>query len=112
MDIRYTIKKIEKPSDKVFILIQAILGAINLSDPEYKTGETQPFLESLPILRHISRIARSEFSFSPDQLVAHVPCIAVVEVAVMRKAGMLAKNALEVWVTYPSCIPGENADLV
>ncbi|KAI0333545.1 P-loop containing nucleoside triphosphate hydrolase protein [Cubamyces sp. BRFM 1775] len=78
-DIRYTMMKIEKPSDKVFLLIQAILGAINLSDPEYKTGETQPYTESIPILRHISRIAR-----------------AVVEVAVMREAGLLVKNALEV----------------
>ncbi|KAI0672919.1 P-loop containing nucleoside triphosphate hydrolase protein [Trametes maxima] len=78
-DIRYTIKKIEKPSDKVFILIQAILGAINLSDPEYRAGDTQPYTESLPIMRHIPRIAR-----------------AVVEVAIMRKAGLLVKNALEV----------------
>ncbi|KAI8989727.1 P-loop containing nucleoside triphosphate hydrolase protein [Trametes punicea] len=78
-DIRYTLKKIEKPSDKVFILIQAILGAINLADPEYKTGETQPYTESIPILRHISRIAR-----------------AVVEVAVMRQAGLFVKNALEI----------------
>ncbi len=59
-DIRYTLKKIEKPADKVFILIQAILGAVNLSDPEYKTAETQPYTESIPILRHISRIARGE----------------------------------------------------
>ncbi|RDX56453.1 P-loop containing nucleoside triphosphate hydrolase protein [Lentinus brumalis] len=78
-DIRFTVKKIEKPSDKVFILIQSILGAINLSDPEYKSGETQPYLESLPIIRHITRIAR-----------------AVVEVANTRKAGGLLKNALEV----------------
>ncbi|KAI0748557.1 Sec63 Brl domain-containing protein [Daedaleopsis nitida] len=78
-DIRYTLKKIEKPSDKVFILIQAILGAINLSDPEYKTAETQPYIESIPILRHICRIAR-----------------AIVEVANARKAGLLLKNALEV----------------
>ncbi|KAI0822838.1 P-loop containing nucleoside triphosphate hydrolase protein [Trametes gibbosa] len=78
-DIRYTIKKIEKPSDKVFILIQAILSAINLSDPEYKAGDTQPYTESIPILRHISRIAR-----------------AAVEVAIMRKEGLLVKNALEV----------------
>ncbi|OSD08552.1 P-loop containing nucleoside triphosphate hydrolase protein [Trametes coccinea BRFM310] len=78
-DIRYTLKKIEKPSDKVFILIQAILGAINLADPAYKTGESQPYTESLPILRHISRISR-----------------AVVEVAIMRQAGLFVKNALEV----------------
>ncbi|KAI1794643.1 P-loop containing nucleoside triphosphate hydrolase protein [Ganoderma leucocontextum] len=78
-DIRYTLKKIEKPADKVFILIQAILGAVNLSDPAYKTAETQPYTESIPIIRHISRIAR-----------------AVVEVANVRKAGALLKNALEV----------------
>ncbi|KAI0807705.1 P-loop containing nucleoside triphosphate hydrolase protein [Fomes fomentarius] len=78
-DIRYTIKKIEKPSDKVFLLIQAILGAINLSDPEYKSAETQPYSESIPIVRHIPRIAR-----------------AVVEIATMRKAGGLLKGALEV----------------
>ncbi|KAI9069106.1 P-loop containing nucleoside triphosphate hydrolase protein [Trametes sanguinea] len=78
-DIRFTLKKIEKPSDKVFILIQAILGAINLADPAYKTGESQPYTESLPILRHISRIAR-----------------AIVEVAIMRRAGLFVKNALEV----------------
>ncbi|PIL24262.1 hypothetical protein GSI_14015 [Ganoderma sinense ZZ0214-1] len=78
-DIRYALKKIEKPADKVFILIQAILGAVNLSEPEYKTAETQPYTESIPIFRHISRIAR-----------------AVVEVANVRKAGTLLKNALEV----------------
>lgn len=59
-DIRYTLKKIEKPADKVFILIQAILGAVNLSDPEYKASETQPYTESIPIFRHVSRIARGE----------------------------------------------------
>ncbi|TBU35674.1 P-loop containing nucleoside triphosphate hydrolase protein [Dichomitus squalens] len=79
IDIRYPLKKIDKPSDKVFILIQAILGAVNLSEPEYKTAESQPYTESIPILRHISRIAR-----------------AVVEVANVRMAGALLKNALEV----------------
>ncbi|KAM5532095.1 hypothetical protein V8D89_014259 [Ganoderma adspersum] len=78
-DLRYTLKKIEKPADKVFILIQAILGAVNLSDPQYKVAETQPYTESIPIFRHISRIVR-----------------AVVEVANVRKAGTLLKNALEV----------------
>lgn len=60
-DIRYTLKKIEKPADKVFILIQAILGAVNLSDPQYKVAETQPYTESIPIFRHISRIVRGKF---------------------------------------------------
>ncbi len=70
-DIRFTVKKIEKPSDKVFILIQSILGAINLSDPEYKSGETQPYLESLPIIRHITRIARGESDVNATSIHHH-----------------------------------------
>ena len=66
--MRFSLKRIEKPSDKVFILIQAILAAINLSDPEYKTADAQPYLESLPILRHIARISRSQSLPSLDPL--------------------------------------------
>ncbi|CDO73576.1 hypothetical protein BN946_scf185014.g46 [Trametes cinnabarina] len=86
-DIRYTLKKIEKPSDKVFILIQAILGAINLADPEYRTGESQPYTESLPILRHISRIAR-------DQLPQYTIAISEEEVSV-REDGVEVELLIE-----------------
>lgn len=100
-DIRYTLKKIEKPADKVFILIQAILGAINLSDPEYKTAETQPYTESIPILRHICRIARGrchckDLSLSGSCMRHAYSIAAIVEIANVRKAGALLKNALEV----------------
>ena len=96
IDIRYPLKKIDKPCDKVFILIQAILGAVNLSDPEYKTAESQPYTESIPILRHISRIARGEYSnLSFSRRIIHRR-LAVVEVANVRMAGALLKNALEV----------------
>ncbi|KAH9945850.1 P-loop containing nucleoside triphosphate hydrolase protein [Epithele typhae] len=78
-DMRYPLKKIDKPSDKVFILLQAILGSINLSSPEYKSANTQPYLETLPVMRHINRLAR-----------------AVIEVAIVRQHGLLLKNALEV----------------
>ncbi|TFY60086.1 hypothetical protein EVJ58_g5372 [Rhodofomes roseus] len=77
-DIRYQIKKIEKPADKVFTLIQAVLACINLSDPEYKSGDNNPVLEAYSIFRHISRIAK-----------------AVVEVAIVKKSGAQLKNGLE-----------------
>lgn len=79
-DIRYQIKKIEKPADKVFVLVQvcsltphlssahfdvvrltqAVLACINLSDPEYKGGENNPVLEALTIFRHIPRIMKGQ----------------------------------------------------
>ncbi|OBZ69133.1 putative ATP-dependent DNA helicase HFM1 [Grifola frondosa] len=78
-DIRFPIKKVEKPSDKIFILIQAVLGGISLSDPEYRTSDSQPNSEALGVFRHISRLSR-----------------AVVEVAITKKSGAQIKNGLEV----------------
>ncbi|KAF4576318.1 Sec63 [Pleurotus pulmonarius] len=78
-DIRFSIKRIEKPADKVFLLLQAILGGISLSSPEYKSADSQPNLEALGIFRHISRIAR-----------------ALVEVAIVKKLGSQVKCGLEV----------------
>ena len=77
-DIRYQIKKIEKPADKVFVLVQvcsptshlsstlhdfvhstqAVLACINLSDPEYKGGESNPVMEAFSVFRHITRIMK------------------------------------------------------
>ena len=73
-DIRYKIKKVEKPSDKVFMLIQvwsalpsisylpdaskAVLGGVNLSAPEYKNGDNQPHLEAFSVFRHLGRILK------------------------------------------------------
>lgn len=38
--------------------LQAILGGINLNDPEFKNGDNQPSLEALTIFRHVDRITR------------------------------------------------------
>ncbi|KAL5532870.1 HFM1 [Sanghuangporus sanghuang] len=77
-DIRYKIKKVEKASDKAFMLIQAVLGGISLSAPEYKTADSQPALDALSIFRHAARIAR-----------------VVVEVAIIKKNGAQLKHGLE-----------------
>lgn len=60
-DIRFSITRLDKPADKVFLLLQAILGGISLNSPEYKSADSQPNLEALGIFRHISRIARGRF---------------------------------------------------
>ncbi|KAJ8700486.1 ATP-dependent DNA helicase MER3 [Pleurotus ostreatus] len=78
-DIRFSIKRLDKPADKVFLLLQAILGGISLNSPEYKSADSQPNLEALGIFRHISRIAR-----------------ALVEVAIVKKLGSQVKCGLEV----------------
>ncbi|KAH9950191.1 P-loop containing nucleoside triphosphate hydrolase protein [Amylocystis lapponica] len=77
-DIRFQVKKIEKPADKVFLLIQAVLGGLSLSDPEFRAGDSSPVLESLPIFRHVTRIAR-----------------ALVEAAIVKEAGAQIKHGLE-----------------
>ncbi|KAJ3551777.1 hypothetical protein NM688_g4511 [Phlebia brevispora] len=77
-DIRFKPKKVEKSSDKVSLIIQAILGGINLNDAELKNGDNQPSLEALTIFRHVSRIAR-----------------VIVEVAIARKSGSQAKFGME-----------------
>ncbi|KAI0076468.1 P-loop containing nucleoside triphosphate hydrolase protein [Panus rudis PR-1116 ss-1] len=77
-DIRFKLKKIEKGSDKIFLNIQAVLGGINLNDPEYKNGDNQPQLESLTIFRHIARIAR-----------------AMVEVGIEKANGAQVKHGME-----------------
>ncbi|TFY71871.1 hypothetical protein EVG20_g1121 [Dentipellis fragilis] len=96
-DIRFRIKKVEKASDKLFLLLQvgltltndnvvnysisfsqAVLGGISLNSPEFKAGDSQPHLEVFSVFRHVGRIAR-----------------AVVEVALVKNNGLLIKNAQE-----------------
>ncbi|KAA1469394.1 P-loop containing nucleoside triphosphate hydrolase protein [Dentipellis sp. KUC8613] len=77
-DIRFRIKKVEKASDKLFLLLQAVLGGISLNSPEFKAGDSQPHLEVFSVFRHVGRIAR-----------------AVVEVALVKSNGLLIKNAQE-----------------
>ncbi|KAF5387524.1 hypothetical protein D9757_006603 [Collybiopsis confluens] len=80
-DIRYEVKKVEKTSDKILLLIQAILAGISLALPEYRSNDSQPHLEAYSIFRHLARIAR-----------------AVVEVAIVRELGSPLKHALELSV--------------
>ncbi|KAG7092807.1 hypothetical protein E1B28_009123 [Marasmius oreades] len=77
-DIRFEVKKIEKTADKVFTLIQAVLGGISLNDPEYKTGDSQIHLEAFSVFRHLPRIAR-----------------AIVDVGIIRRRGAQLKHGLE-----------------
>ncbi|PCH39192.1 nucleoside triphosphate hydrolase protein, partial [Wolfiporia cocos MD-104 SS10] len=77
-DIRFQLKRVEKPADKVLLLLQAILGDVNLHGTELKSGDN-PYADANLIFRHVSRIAK-----------------AVVEVAIVKKAGALLKSGLEV----------------
>ncbi|KAG2147242.1 Sec63 Brl domain-containing protein [Suillus cothurnatus] len=77
-DIRFTVKKIQGTSDKVFLLLQAVLGGLPLNSAEYRSGESQPCLEALSVFRHVGRIAT-----------------AVAEVAIIKKSGAQVKHGLE-----------------
>ncbi|KAF7778611.1 hypothetical protein Agabi119p4_2956 [Agaricus bisporus var. burnettii] len=77
-DIRYAIKKVEKTSDKVFLLIQAILGNIPLNTPEMRRGDTQPQADALFIFKHAVRLAK-----------------VIVEVAIVKQLGTQLLNGLE-----------------
>ncbi|KAG1778474.1 hypothetical protein EV702DRAFT_154436 [Suillus placidus] len=77
-DIRFAVKKIQSTSDKVFLLMQAVLGGLPLNSAQYRSGESQPCLEACSVFRHVSRIA-----------------IAVAEVAIIKKNGAQIKHGLE-----------------
>ncbi|KAF8499942.1 P-loop containing nucleoside triphosphate hydrolase protein, partial [Gautieria morchelliformis] len=76
-DIRYRVK-VEKAADKVFIIMQAMLGGISLNSPEYKTADSQPYLDALAIFKHAARIART-----------------IAEVAIVKKSGAVLKYGME-----------------
>ncbi|KAF8582310.1 P-loop containing nucleoside triphosphate hydrolase protein [Ramaria rubella] len=76
-DIRYR-TKVDKASDKVFIIMQAVLGGIPLNSSEYKTADSQPFLEALTVFKHAARIART-----------------IVEVAIVKQSGAILKYGME-----------------
>ncbi|RXW22343.1 hypothetical protein EST38_g3523 [Candolleomyces aberdarensis] len=76
--MRFAIKKVENTADKVFVLIQAVLGGISLNAPEYKGPDCQLYLEAFSIFRHVNRLAR-----------------AVVEIGIVRKDGKQIKHGLE-----------------
>lgn len=76
-DIRFP-SRVEKAADKIFILIQAVLGGVPLAAPEYKTPDSQPFLEAITILKHSVRVVRT-----------------IVEVALVKKHGLVLKSGME-----------------
>jgi len=97
-EIRFPLKKVQQPADKVFILLQVrsftltsyisycnqiILGGISLSNPEYKTGDSVLALEAASIYRQALRVIR-----------------AVAESAINRRTGSLLKNSLELYAIY------------
>ncbi|KAI6045611.1 hypothetical protein EDC04DRAFT_2888628 [Pisolithus marmoratus] len=77
-DIRFSVRKIAGTSDKVFLLVQAILAGLPLNNPEFGKTEGQPYLEAISIFRHFSRIAT-----------------AIAEVAIVKRCGAQVKHALE-----------------
>ncbi|KAJ7632951.1 Sec63 Brl domain-containing protein [Roridomyces roridus] len=77
-DIRFEVRKADKTSDKVFLLIQAVLGCIPLNSSEFKSSDSQPSLEAFSVFKHVSRIAR-----------------VIVEVAIVRRRGAQLKYGLE-----------------
>ncbi|KAG0697011.1 DEAD-domain-containing protein [Suillus ampliporus] len=78
-DIRFAVKKVQSTSDKIFLLMQAVLGGLPLNSAEYKSGESQPCLEAFSVFRHVNRIAT-----------------AVAEVAIIKKNGAQVKHGLEI----------------
>ncbi|QRV87986.1 DEAD/DEAH box helicase [Ceratobasidium sp. AG-Ba] len=54
--IRFPIKKPETPSDKVSLLLQAVLGGVPLMSNEFKTLNSQPHMEALNVMRHAPRM--------------------------------------------------------
>jgi len=100
-EIRFPLKKVQHPTDKVFILLQVrsftsisvvlyyeqvILGGISLSSPEYKSGDSVLALEAASIYRQALRVIR-----------------AVTESAINRRAGTLLKNSFELYAMYSVC---------
>ncbi|KAF5357923.1 hypothetical protein D9756_001436 [Leucocoprinus leucothites] len=77
-DIRFSVPKVEKARDKVFLLLQAVLGNISLNSTEMRRGDTQPQLDALTIFKHAPKLAK-----------------VVVEVAITKKLGTQLLRGLE-----------------
>ncbi|CAE6450387.1 unnamed protein product [Rhizoctonia solani] len=54
--IRFPLKKAETSANKVFLLIQAILGGVPLMSAEFKSPNSQPHMEALSVMRHAPRM--------------------------------------------------------
>ncbi|EJU00681.1 P-loop containing nucleoside triphosphate hydrolase protein [Dacryopinax primogenitus] len=59
-NIRFPPQRIMKPSDKVFLMIQAVLGGVNLNSPDYKAPDAQaPHLEATSMFKHAPKLAKA-----------------------------------------------------
>ncbi|KZP01054.1 P-loop containing nucleoside triphosphate hydrolase protein [Calocera viscosa TUFC12733] len=59
-NIRFRPQKIGKVSDKVFLLLQAVLGGINLNSAEYKTPDAQaPHMEASFLFKNAPKLAKA-----------------------------------------------------
>ncbi|KAF6764008.1 Sec63 Brl domain-containing protein [Ephemerocybe angulata] len=76
--IRFEMKKVETTAEKVFVLIQAVLGGISLNAPEYSNSDCRLYMEMLCIFQHVSRLSR-----------------AIAEVGIVKKDARLVKHGLE-----------------
>ena len=78
------------------------MGGISLNSPEYKTADSQPFLEALSIFKHAARISRSEFRHTSGQepQTKCIICSAIVEVAIVKRLGSVLKYGMELYI-YP-----------
>ncbi|KAG9128506.1 Sec63 [Ceratobasidium sp. 392] len=54
--IRFPIKKAETSSDKVSLLIQAVLGGVPLMSNDFRSLNSQPHMEALNVMRHAPRM--------------------------------------------------------
>ncbi|KAG8838169.1 Sec63 [Serendipita sp. 400] len=79
-DIRFGLKKVERAHEKVYILLQAILGNISLGATEYQNRDSILPLEATRVYKHAIRL---------------MSC--VIEAAVSRGAGSLLKTSLELY---------------
>ncbi|KAG9052252.1 Sec63 [Serendipita sp. 407] len=79
-DIRFGLKKVERAHEKVYILLQAILGNISLGTTEYQNPDSILPLEATRVYKHAIRL---------------MSC--VIEAAVSRGAGSLLKTSLELY---------------
>lgn len=75
--------------------MQAVLGGLNLSDAEFKNGDTQPNLEAYSVFRHVNRIMKGLPVPTSIVYLDSWLHIAVVEVAIVKKSGAQIKHGLE-----------------
>ncbi|KAG8745617.1 Sec63 [Ceratobasidium sp. 414] len=85
--IRYPTKKAESSSDKVSLLIQAVLGGAPLMSNDFKSLSSQPHMEALNVMRHAPRMIAGTVSFMRWLLT-----FTLVDIALVAKNGAVIVN--------------------